>query len=51
MWVWKVDKRIRKKGFSSSGTDISPTAILKARRNSKCKFYVSDILNDQLILK
>lgn len=47
----KLTKELEKKGFSSSGTDISPTAILKARRNSKCKFYVSDILNDQLYLK
>ncbi len=47
----KLTKDLDKLGFNASGMDISKTAIKKARTNSKCKFYVSDLLNYDLYLK
>ena len=47
----KLTKDLNKLGFNSSGMDISKTAIKKARTNSKCKFYVSDLLNYDLYLQ
>lgn len=48
----KLTKDLSKIGMKSIGTDISETAIKKARiKNKKCKFFVSDLINDDLYLK
>ena len=46
-----LTKQLSALGFEAYGTDISPTAIKKARKKSNCKFYVSDFINDDLYLK
>ena len=47
----KLTKELHSLGFDAYGTDISPTAIKKAKKNSKCKFYTSDFLNEKLYLE
>ena len=47
----ELTKELSSLSFKAYGTDISPTAIKKANKNSKCNFYVSDFLNDKLYLK
>ena len=39
-----LTKQLSALGFEAYGTDISPTAIKKARKKSNCKFYVSDFI-------
>jgi SAM-dependent methyltransferase len=47
----QLTKNLSKLGFNSIGTDISETAIKKAKINTKCKFYTSDFSNYELYLK
>tara|TARA_Y100000590_G_scaffold451151_1_gene591999 strand:+ start:143 stop:769 length:627 start_codon:yes stop_codon:yes gene_type:complete len=46
-----LTKELSSLGFKAYGTDISKTAIRKAKKNSKCNFITSDFLNDKLYLK
>ena len=47
----QLTKNLSKLGFNSIGTDISGTAIKKAKINTKCRFYTSDFSNYELYLK
>jgi len=48
----KLTEDLSKIGLRSIGTDISETAIKKAKiKNKKSNFYVSDVINDELYLK
>lgn len=47
----QLTKNLSKLGFNSIGTDISETAIKKAKINTKCRFYTSDFSNYELYLK
>lgn len=47
-----LSNNLRKLGFKTYGTDISETAIKKAKKkNNKCNFYQSDFINEDLYLK
>ena len=47
-----LSENLRKLGFKTYGTDISLTAIKKAKkRNKKCKFFQSDLFNEDLYLR
>jgi len=47
----QLTKELQSLGFKAYGTDISSTAIKKAKKNSRCNFYVSEFLNNKLYLK
>jgi 2-polyprenyl-3-methyl-5-hydroxy-6-metoxy-1,4-benzoquinol methylase len=47
----QLTKNLSKLGFDSIGSDVSKTAIKKAKINNKCKFYTSDFSNYKLYLK
>ena len=48
----KLTEDLSKIGLRSIGTDISETAIKKAKiKNKRSNFYVSDVINDELYLK
>ena len=47
----KLSKNLSEIGFETFGTDISKTAIKKAKqKNKKSKFFVSDLINNELYL-
>jgi SAM-dependent methyltransferase len=47
----QLTKNLSKLGFDAIGSDVSETAIKKAKINNKCKFYTSDFSNYKLYLK
>lgn len=47
----KLTNDLKNIGVNSYGIDISETAIKKAKKKYKCKFYVADILNEKLFLE
>lgn len=47
----QLTKNLSKLGFNSIGSDVSETAIKKAKINNKCKFYTSDFSNYKLYLR
>lgn len=48
----KLSKDLSDIGFKTFGTDISKTAIKKAKlKNKKCNFFVSDLINEELYLR
>ena len=46
-----LSKKLSKLKFNAYGTDISKTAIKKAKKNSSVKFYTSDFINFNLYRK
>ena len=47
-----LSENLHKLGFNTFGTDISKSAIKKAKKiNKGCTFYHSDFINDELYLK
>ena len=44
----RLSKDLKKLNFDAYGTDISKTAILKAKKNSTVKFHASEFLNFKL---
>ena len=47
----KLSEDLSEIGFKTFGTDISKTAIKKAKqKNKKSKFFVSDLINNELYL-
>tara|TARA_B100001121_G_C18658437_1_gene607625 strand:+ start:584 stop:1216 length:633 start_codon:yes stop_codon:yes gene_type:complete len=47
----QLSKDLKKLKFNAHGTDISSTAIKKAKKNSLVKFYTSEFLNFKLYKK
>ena len=47
----KLSNDLKKLKFRAFGTDISNTAIIKAKKRGSAKFYVSDFLNYELYKK
>ena len=51
MWIRQLSKDLKKLKFDAFGTDISKTAIKKAKKDGLAKFYTSEFLNFKLYKK